>query len=174
MGFAKIAAPLNQLMKKETVYQWTTEHQQAFEHLKKRLTEAPILVHPDFNRPFIVFTDASAIGLGAILSQKDNEGRERVIHYASRRTNDAESNYSATNLECLAVVWAVQYFRKYIAGSQFQIVTDHSAITSLKRIQNPQGQTARWIMALQEYDFEVIHRPGRVHSNVDTLSRTIY
>ena len=91
-------------MRKDEPYIWTNEQQKAFELLKQRLTEAPILVHPDFNRPFIVFTDASAIGLGAILSQKDNEGRERVIRYASRRTNDAESNYSATNLECLAVV----------------------------------------------------------------------
>ena len=161
-------------MRKDIPYEWKEEQQKVFEYLKQRLIEAPILIHPDFNKPFIIFTDASAIGLGAILSQKDDEGRERVIRYASRRTNDAERNYSATNLECLAVVWAVQYFRKYVAGTQFQLVTDHSAITSLRKTQNPRGQTARWIMTLQEYDFEVIYRPGRIHSNVDTLSRTIY
>ena len=159
-GFAKIAAPLNQLMKKETSYEWKSQHQEAFEYLKKRLVTTPILVHPDFNKPFTVMTDASALGLGAVLSQKDDNGKEVVIRYASRRTNDAERSYSATNLECLAVVWAVQYFRKYVAGTRFQIITDHSAITSLMKTQNPRGQTARWIIILQEYDFEVIYRPG--------------
>jgi deoxyuridine 5'-triphosphate nucleotidohydrolase len=172
-GFAKIAAPLNQLMKKEISYEWEQQHQEAFEYLKKRLVTTPILAHPDFNKPFVIMTDASALGLGAVLSQKDDNGRETVIRYASRRTNDAERSYSATNLECLAVVWAVQYFRKYVAGTRFQIITDHSAITSLMKTQNPRGQMARWIIALQEYDFEVIYRPGRIHSNVDTLSRSL-
>jgi hypothetical protein len=170
--FAKIAAPLNQLMKKEITYQWNAEHQNAFEYLKKRLTTAPILAHPDFSKPFIIMTDASALGLGAVLAQKDDNGREVVIRYASRRTNNAEQSYAATNLECLGVVWAVQYFRKYVAGTRFQIITDHSAIASLKRIVNPRSQTARWLMILQEYDYEVIYRPGRIHSNVDTLSRS--
>ena len=91
-------------MKKEVAYQWNDECQEAFEYLKNRLTMAPILVHPNFNKEFTVQTDASALGLGAVLSQKDNDGRETIIRYASRRTNDAEKSYSATNLECLAVV----------------------------------------------------------------------
>ena len=82
-GFAKIAAPLNQLMKKETSYEWKSQHQEAFEYLKKRLVTTPILVHPDFNKPFTIMTDASALGLGAVLSQKDDNGKEVVIHYAS-------------------------------------------------------------------------------------------
>lgn len=118
-------------------------------------------------------TDASALGLGAVLSQKNDNGREVVIRYASRRTNEAEQSYAATHLECLGVVWAVQYFRKYVAGSRFQLITDHSAITSLMKTSNPRGQTARWIIILQEYDFEVVYRPGRIHSNVDTLSRSL-
>jgi len=156
-GFAKIAAPLNQLMRKEISYEWESQHQEAFEYLKKRLVTMPILAHPDFDKPFIVMTDASALGLGAVLSQKDDNGREIVIRYASQRTNDAERSYSATNLECLAVVWAVQYFRKYIAGTRFQIITDHSAITNLVKTQNPRGQTARWIIILQEYDYEITY-----------------
>src|SRR6266487_6371640 len=126
-----------------------------------------------FENPFIVITDASALGLGAVLSQKDNNEREIVIRYASRRTNDTERSYLATNLECLAIVWAVQYFRKYIAGTRFQIITDYSAITSLVKTQNPRGQTAQWIIILQEYDYKVTYRPGRIHSNVDTLSRLL-
>ena len=159
-------------MRKDVPYEWKEEQQKAFELLKQKLIEAPILTHPNFDKLFLIYTDASGIGLGAILSQKDDQNRERVIRYASRRTNETESNYSATNLECLGAVWAVQYFRKYVAGSHFQLITDHSAITSLMKTDNPRGQTARWIMTLQEYDFETIHRPGRVHSNVDTLSRT--
>jgi hypothetical protein len=173
-GFASIAAPLNSLLRKSEAYKWLDQHQQAFETLKQRLISAPILVHPDFDQPFMIFTDASATGLGAILSQKDDEGRERVVRYASRRTSDSERNYSATNLECLGVVWAVKHFRKYVTGTHFQIITDHSAIKSLMKTINPQGQTARWIIELQNYDFEIIHKAGRTHSNVDTLSRTIY
>jgi hypothetical protein len=173
-GFASIAAPLNSLLRKSEAYKWLDQHQQAFKTLKQRLISSPILVHPDFDQPFMIFTDASATGLGAILSQKDDEDRERVVRYASRRTSDSERNYSATNLECLGVVWAVKHFRKYITGTHFQIITDHSAIKSLMKTINPQGQTARWIIELQNYDFDIVHKSGRTHSNVDTLSRTIY
>jgi hypothetical protein len=134
--------------------------------------EAPILAHPNFNKLFVIMTDTSALGLGTILSQRDKEDREVVIQYASRQTNNAKQSYAATNLECLGVVWAVQYFRKYVTKTHFQIITDHSAITSLIKTHNPRGQTARWIVALQEYDYEVIYRPGRIHSNVDTLSHS--
>src|SRR4051812_4813706 len=121
-GFGEIAAPLNQLMKKEITYEWKVEHQNAFEYLKKRLCEAPILAHPNFDKPFTIMTDASALGLGAVLSQLDDNGREVVIRYASCRTNQAEQSYAATNLECLGVVWAVGYFRKYVAGTRFKII----------------------------------------------------
>jgi len=174
-GFGKIAAPLNQLLKKEIEYQWNEECQQAFEELKQRLTTAPILGHPDFSKPFIVMTDASKNGLGAILTQKDEFNREVVIRYASRATTGTERNYAATQLEQLGVVWAVKYFRKYLLGQPFQIYTDHQAITRLMSTKEPTGITARWIMILQEYKpFEVIYRPGKNHSNVDTLSRTLY
>src|SRR3954462_11295153 len=128
-------------MKKEVMYQWTSEQQQAFDYLKGRLCKAPILAHPDLDKPFIVITDASALGLGAVLSQLDDEGREVVIRYASRQTNNAEQSYAATNLECLGVVWTVQYFRKYVAGTRFKITTDYSAIISLVRTHNSRGQT---------------------------------
>ena len=143
--------------------------------MKQRLTTAPILGHPDFSKPFIVMTDASKNGLGAILTQKDEFNREVVIRYASRATTGTERNYAATQLEQLGVVWAVKYFRKYLLGQPFQIYTDHQAITRLMSTKEPTGITARWIMILQEYKpFEVIYRPGKNHSNVDTLSRTLY
>jgi len=96
-----------------------------------------------------------------------------VIRYASRQTNDAERNYAPTQVEQLAVVWAVKYFRKYLMGNHFQIITDHQAITSLMNTKDPTGLTARWICALQEYTFEVIHWAGRKYINVDTLSRLL-
>jgi len=137
------------------------------------LISAPILSYPDFEKLFIVLTDASMLELGAILAQKDDQNREVVIRYASRRTNDAERNYAPTQVEQLAVVWAVKYFRKYLMGNYFKIITDYQAITSLMNTKDPTGLTARWICALQEYTFEVIHRAGRKHTNINTLSRLL-
>ena len=116
------------LLKKETPFNWTNKQQTAFEQLKKRLITAPILQYPDFNKPFIVYTDASGTGLGAVLSQKNEENKEVVIAYASRSLNKAEQNYSVTDQECLAVVWAIKYFQHYLGLKPFQVITDHSAL----------------------------------------------
>jgi RNase H-like domain found in reverse transcriptase/Reverse transcriptase (RNA-dependent DNA polymerase)/Aspartyl protease/Zinc knuckle len=173
-GFTKIAAPLNELLKKKVRYKWTGTQQQAFERLKAHLTSAPILAYPDFEKEFILFTDASDLALGAILSQVDQKGHERVIAYASRTLAPAEKNYSVTEKECLAVVWAVTYFRQYLHGSHFNLITDHSALKSLFAYKMPQTRLARWIAILQEYTFTTIYKPGKNHSNVDTLSRIEY
>lgn len=169
--FSKIANPLNKLLRKNATYQWTPEQQEAFEQLKQRLIQAPILIYPNFDEEFILLTDASTIGLGAILAQKDTEGNERVIAYASRSLSKPEKNYSATELECLAVVWAVGHFHAYLHGKRFTLVTDHSALCYLFNSATPTGRLARWVMKLQPYDFKIIHRAGRKHSNVDSLSR---
>ena len=100
--------------------------QKSFENLRKKLTEAPIVQYPDFNKPFFLYTDASIIGVGAVLAQKE-EKREHVIAYVSRTLNPAEKNYGITELECLAIIWAVKYFRHYLCGSKFTIITDHVA-----------------------------------------------
>lgn len=168
--FSKIAYPLNQLLQKGKIYNWNNECQVAFETLKRKLVEAPILAFPDFSKEMILYTDASTLGVGAILSQ-NIDGKERVISYASRSINKHERNYSPTELECLAVVWAVNYFRHYIYGRKFTIVTDHSALKYLMEIKSPSGRLARWALKLQEYEMEIKHRAGRVHNNVDALSR---
>jgi hypothetical protein len=103
-NFSAIAEPLNRLLKKSIPYVWTVDQQSAFEKLKPCLTTPPILAYPKFKKPFIVYTDASTYALGAILSQKDEKGRECVITYASRTLNKHERNYGITELECLAVV----------------------------------------------------------------------
>lgn len=118
---------------------------------------APILTYPDFTRQFVVETDASDVGLGAVLSQDG-----RVIEYASRALNSAEKNYSATEKECLAVVWAMQErFDMYLEGFPIKIVTDHKPLTFLQQLKEPRGKLARWRMALDNFDYDIEHRSGK-------------
>lgn len=171
-NFAKIATPLHQLMRKEQPFMWTEKCQEAFEELKQHLISPPILIYPNFEEPFFLYTDASSFGLGAILTQKNDKRKEHVIAYASRRTNEHERNYCATELECLAVVWAIQHFRPYLQSNiPFTVITDHIALTTLFNKINISGRLARWIMTLRDYTFNIVHRKGRLHSNVDPLSR---
>ncbi len=160
------------LLKKETPFEWTDKQQRAFDFLKERLMEAPILQYPDFGKQFILYTDASGTGLGAVLSQKDEEKRERVIAYASRSLNKAERNYGITDKECLAVIWAIKHFEQYLGLLPFQVITDHSALKYLQTAKIPSGRRARWIMYLQQFEFEITHRPGKENKNADALSRT--
>ena len=102
------------LLKKDEPFLWGDKQQIAFDRLKEMLIKAPILSYPDFNRPFIIYTDASERGLGAILSQEQSDGKEHVIAYASRSLNSAEKNYAITDQECLAVVWAIRHFQHYL------------------------------------------------------------
>jgi hypothetical protein len=170
-GCSQITRPLNKLLKKEEPYRWEQEQQDAYEEIAKKLTETPVLKRPEWNKPFILYTDGSSKGVGAILAQNDEQGRERVIAYASKGTNDAETNYEATKLECLAVKWAIDHFHHYLIGRRFTLITDHSALQWLFKRPNPTGIYARWIMRLQEYDFKVIHRAGKKIGHVDALSR---
>jgi hypothetical protein len=112
--------------------------------------------------------------LGAILSQMGKDKKEHVIAYASRTLNKHERNYSITELECLAVVWAVKHFHHYLHGQRFTVITDHAALRYLLRMNNPTGKLGRWLMTLNAYDLEIINRPGKQHTNVDTLSRIKY
>ena len=169
--FSRIAKPLLILLKKDTSFEWTNKQQNAFDYLKKRLMEAPILQYPDFSKPFLIYTDASGTGLGAVLSQLNDEGKECVIAYASRSLNKAECNYGITDQECLAVVWAVKHFEQYLGLLPFKVVTDHSALKFLQTADMPSGKRARWIMYLQQFKFEIVHRPGKENKNADALSR---
>jgi len=168
--FSATAAPLTNLTKKNARWRWGTEEEQAFRALKKALSSAPILACPDFDRQFVIQTDASTTGLGAVLTQHFEEG-ERVIAYASRTLNGAEKNYSATELECLAVVWGIRHFRGYLEGYQFSVITDHQALRWLRGIESPTGRLARWMLELQQYTFEVKYRRGKLNRVADALSR---
>ncbi|GES88280.1 enzymatic polyprotein, putative [Rhizophagus clarus] len=171
-NFSQLADPMYELLKKDVVYKWTETQQQAFEILKTKLTQAPIVRYPDFEKPFLLYTDASLIGIGAVLAQKDSKD-EYVVAYASRTLAPAEKNYAITELEYLAIIWAVKYFRHYLFRIHFTIITDHSA---LKWLLNSSSETAnrrleRWKITLSEYDYEIQYRKGTKHSNADALSR---
>ena len=125
---------------------------------------------PDFSQAFRLYTDASTAGLGAILVQV-RDGKERIICCASRALNQAEKSYPATLLECLAIVWAVAKFRPYLMAMPFEVFTDHYALQWLKTMRTGSALLHRWSAALEEYDFTVHHRPGKVQSHVDGLSR---
>jgi len=130
------------LLKKWRKWQWQQEQPDAFEELKKKLTEAPVLACPDFSAKFVLQTDASDIGLRAVLTQTI-QGTERVIAFATRRLIAAEENYSATEKECLAIVWAIRKLRCYLEGYRFEVITDHLALKWLNSIDNPTGRIAR-------------------------------
>ena len=172
-GFSKIAAPLYALTKKPVTFSWTDECQKAFDQLKQLLCSAPVLAYPLFGpeHQFIVETDASVLGLGAVLSQKQANGHTHPIAYASRSLHTHEKNYGITELETLALVWAVKLFRPYLLGHKTVVFTDHSACTSLLKAPHPSAKLARWAMAVQDLDLEIKHRPGKSNSNADALSR---
>jgi hypothetical protein len=162
---------LDQLLKKNTPYIWSKDQNDAFEKLKTCLMMPPILAYPNFSKPFILYIDASTFALGAILSQKNEDKREYVIAYASRTLNKHERNYSITELECLAVVWAVKHFHPYLHGHKFTVITDHAALQYLMNLPNLVSKLRRWLMILNRYEIKIINHPGRLHSNVDTLSQ---
>ena len=140
--------------------------------LLRLLISTPILAFPRPSDPFVIDTDASECGIGAILSQCQ-DGVERVIAYGSCSLTKAERNYSTTQKELLALVYFLKHFRCYLLGSPFMVRTDHAALRWLQEFKHPEGQLARWLEQLQEFDFKTEHRPGRQHSNADALSRVL-
>ena len=181
-GFAQLAKPLHALMGKEkkgaakaTLAQffWSEECQAAFDSLRKCLTAPPILAYPDLSLPFIVTTDGSGLGLGAVLSQTQ-EGVERVIAFASRGLRGSERNdrnYSAFKLELLALKWAVtEKFRDLLLYAKFTVITDHNPLRYLETA-NLSAVEERWVAQLAEFNFEVHYKPGRMNQNADVLSR---
>src|SRR5437868_8020301 len=168
-SFSEKAKPLHKLLEKEQPYKWKDNQQEAFDTLKQKLITAPILAYPDFSKTFILATNASYHGYGATLSQIGKDKKEHPVAYASKSLRPGEVNYEATELECAAIVWAIEYFYKYLGTSKFILVTDHIALQWLQTA-DPKGKIGRWILKLQPYNFEVIHKPERIHSNVDALS----
>jgi len=169
-GFATIAEPLTALNKKMVRFSWTPQAQDAFERLKQVLMDVTSLAFPLPYLPCILDTDASEVAIGAVLRQKI-DGKERPIAFFSRVMNPAQKQYCATRRELLAVISALQHFRHYLIGNKVILRTDHYSLKWLKTFKIPEGNMARWIETLAEFDIEIEHRPGLAHSNVDGVSR---
>ena len=167
---ATVAKPLHKLTKMYAHFNWTDECQEAFEQLKSWLTSAPVLGYPLDGGQLFLDTGASDWGIRAVLSQVQ-EGVERVLAYGSRRMSATEQNYCTTRRELLAAVEFTSHFWQYLLGRSFIIRTDHSSLCWLTRMREPEGQLAHWLEKLAEYNFQVIHCPGRHHQNADALSR---
>ena len=169
--FTDIARPLYQCTEGGTrVFTWSLEAENAFQQLKQALISAPLLCYPTQEDHFVLDTDASGYGVGAVLSQVQM-GEERVIAYYSQVLSRPERQYCTTRRELLAVVKAVKHFHPYLYGRSFTLRTDHAALQWLFSFRFPEGQIARWLERLQQYDFRVQHRAGKLHNNADTLSR---
>lgn len=169
-NYSKLALPLTNSLRKDENFKWSELEQNSFENLKNKLLTPPILIYPNFDREFILTTDASSYAVGAILSQK-LDGRDHPIAYASRKLNKAESNYSTIEKELLAIIWAIKHFRPYLYGKHFKIFTDHKPLKYLFNIKDPSSRLIRWRLLLQEYEFEIYHKPGSTIPHVDALSR---
>jgi len=168
--FAKLAKPLTELTQSGRAFVWDMKHQQSFDVLKDNLCSSSVLIYPDFADPFVLATDASGTAMGAVLSQC-RDGKDRPVAYWSRQLNQAQRNYSATERELLAVVSATKHFRCYLLGKRFQLVTDHAALKWLLGLKDPSSRLTRWALRLAEFQYDVIHKPGRRHLNADGLSR---
>ena len=171
--FATIATPLSSATRKDepNVIKWTATQQTAFDTLKDRLVNYPVLRTPQWKREFLLQTDASSAGLGYVLSQLDDYGEEHPLAYGSRKLLPREVKYSAIEREGLAIVEGVRHFRVYLEGNPFVIQTDHNPLTHLARIKDTHGRIARWLLLLQPYEYKISYRPGSKNANADGLSR---
>ena len=168
--FTTIANPLTALTKKDWRCEWGDAQQEAFERIKELIASAPVLARPAFDAQFVVQTDARDTGIGAVQLQVI-DSQERVLEFASCTLSQAERNYSVTERECLAVVWAIQKFRPYIEGYHFLVVTDHSSLRWLHSLHSPTGRLARWALELQGHSFDVEHRKGALNHVPDARPR---
>ncbi|GFV00440.1 retrovirus-related Pol polyprotein from transposon 17.6 [Trichonephila clavipes] len=160
--FAKISRPLSYLTKKKVKWQWGFDQQNAFQTLKNSLTTPPVLKQADGTKPYIIRTDASNYALGAVLLQGEGSD-EHPIEYASRLLTPAERNYSTTEREALAVVWALKKFRGYIEGTEITVASDHQPLKWLLNLKSPTGRLARWALEIQSFNLKVQYIPGKAN-----------
>ncbi|GJY52646.1 reverse transcriptase domain-containing protein [Tanacetum coccineum] len=168
--FSKITRPMTRLLEKDTPFVFLNECLASFKILKKRLTEAPILVSPDWDLPFELMCDASDYAVGAVLGQRKDK-YFRHIHYASKTLSDAQTNYTVTEKELLAVVYAFEKFWSYLVLSKTIVYTDHSALKYLFNKQDAKPRLIRWILLLQEFTIEIRDKKGAENLAADHLSR---
>ncbi|GAU35775.1 hypothetical protein TSUD_61360 [Trifolium subterraneum] len=165
-GFSKMALPLTLLTRKDQVFVWDEKCEKSFQELKRKLTTAPVLILPDAKESFVVYCDASKLGLGGVLMQ---EGK--VVAYASRQLKVHERNYPTHDLELAAVVFALKVWRHYLYGSRFEVFSDHKSLKYLFDQKELNMRQRRWLEFLKDYDFELSNHPGKANVVADALSR---
>ena len=169
--YARKALPLTELLKKEEKFSWNPERQSAFKELKLTLSRAPILSPPDWAKEFHIILDASSWCLGDILWQFNGSNRESPVYYVSRQMSPAEKKYTTTERKALAVIYACKKFRHYLLEYQIIFHTDHDSLKYLVNKPDLSGRIARWILLLQEFNYEVMVKPGKANTNANYLSR---
>ena len=163
--------PITRLTRKGEVFDWTTVCESAYQYIKTRYQNAPILIGVDWKLEFHVYTDASNIAVGAMLAQNPTGKIDQPIAYASRLLSKAEKNYTTTEKEALAMVYAVNKFHHYLLGNRFIFYVDHLALQYLVNKPQVSSRLARWLLLFLEFDFKVIYKPGKTHGVADALSR---
>ncbi|RVW23333.1 Transposon Ty3-G Gag-Pol polyprotein [Vitis vinifera] len=171
-GFSSLSKPLCELLAKDAKFIWDERCQHSFDQLKKFLTTTPIVRAPNWQLPFELMCDASDFAIGAVLGQRE-DGKPYVIYYASKTLNEAQRNYTTTEKELLAVVFALDKFRAYLVGSFIIVFTDHSALKYLLTKQDAKARLIRWILLLQEFDLQIKDKKGVENVVADHLSRLV-
>jgi hypothetical protein len=157
-------------LRKNVDFYWNENDENSFNMIKTLLISEPILKLPDFSKEFILTTNACKEGIAAVLTQV-HEGLEHAVCYASRITSIYEKNYNAYELECLAVLFGLKLFRFYLLNNKFKLLTDNSAVQYLMNNKNVTGKLMRWSLMMQEFKFEIVHKPGKMNKVADALSR---
>ncbi|XP_070179133.1 uncharacterized protein [Littorina saxatilis] len=173
-NFAAIALPLTDLSRKNLSnrVEWTDRCEEAYQTLRQMLSQRPVICVPDLSLPLVLQTDASDIGLGAVLLQ-DHGGELKPVSFASRKLNSAEKNYATEEKECLAIVWAIRKFEVYLYGREFELQTDHQSLQHLQRSKTSNGRLMRWALLLQSFSFRVTVIRGRDNVGADYYSRIV-
>ena len=174
-NFSHISEPSCELTRKNTTFQWTPACEAAMTLLKGKLTTTPVLAFPAFDRDFTVETDASISGIGAVLSQRQDNGKLHPVAYANCSLSSAECNYSVTEMETLALVWALTKFNHYLYGWSVTVMTDHVAVRAILVRPNPSCKHTRWwteVYGSGLKDVIIAYRAGKFKSVADALSRS--
>ena len=171
--FSKIALPLCKLLQKDMAFEFDEACKKAFDKLKELLTSTPVIQPPDWNVPFEIMCDASNYAVGAVLGQRIGKA-SHAIYYASRTLNDAQRNYSTTEKEFLAIVFALEKFRSYLLGTKVIVYSDHAAIRYLMTKKEAKPRLIRWILLLSEFDLEVKDKRGTENRVANHLSRLVH
>ena len=169
--YSKVAAPMFALLRKEVPFVWGSTCQKAFDYLKTRLAESPILMYPDMAEHFYLTTDASSSGLAYILSQKDESGGDHAIAYGGRALRGPETRYTVSELEYLAIKEGIEAYHPYLADKPFTVYTDHKPLKYATKFRPDGGRLGRWALFLQNYNFTTQYKTGKSNSNADSLSR---